>query len=116
MTVMTDARGLDLSAFLRAGDHIVWGQACGEPTTLIEALIAQAEGIGRLSGFAATSFSGLLTAEAAAKFSLSSMDAIGALRTVAASGEETLAVSGIGNPGQLFQPGVEPVQSRQRAQ
>jgi acyl-CoA hydrolase len=86
MTVVTDARGLDLSAFLRAGDRIVWGQACGEPTSLIEALIAQAEGIGGLSGFAATSFSGLLTAEAAAKFSLSSMGAIGALRIVAASG------------------------------
>jgi acyl-CoA hydrolase len=77
---------LDLSAYLRAGDRIVWGQACGEPTTLVEALIAQATGIGRLSAFAATSFSGLLSAPAAEKFSLSSMGAIGALRTVAAAG------------------------------
>jgi acyl-CoA hydrolase len=86
MTVSTDAKGLDLSAFLRPGDHIVWGQACGEPTTLVEALIAQADGIGRLSAFAATSFSGILTAEAAQRFSLSSMGAIGALRSVAATG------------------------------
>jgi acyl-CoA hydrolase len=86
MTLSTDAKGLDLSAFLRPGDHIVWGQACGEPTTVVEALIAQAEGIGRLSAFAATSFSGVLTAEAAQRFSLSSMGAIGALRTVAATG------------------------------
>jgi acyl-CoA hydrolase len=86
MTLSTDAKGLDLSAFLRAGDHIVWGQACGEPTTLVEALIAQAESIGRLSAFAATSFSGILTAEAAQRFSLSSMGAIGALRSVAAAG------------------------------
>jgi hypothetical protein len=42
MTVTTDAPGLNLGAFLRAGDHIVWGQACGEPTTLVEALIARA--------------------------------------------------------------------------
>jgi acyl-CoA hydrolase len=84
---MTLAIALDLGAHLRAGDHIVWGQACGEPTTLIEALIAQAEGIGPLSAFAATSFSGLLTAEAAEKISLSSMGAIGALRTVAAAGK-----------------------------
>ena len=62
-----DAGALDLGAYLRRGDHIVWGQACGEPTTLVEALIAQAEGIGGLSAFAATSFSGLLSAEAAAK-------------------------------------------------
>ena len=81
MTVVTNAGALDLGAYLRPGDRIVWGQACGEPTTLIEALIAQAAGIGRLSAFAATSFSGLLTAEAAEKISLSSMGAIGALRT-----------------------------------
>ena len=68
MTAVTDANGLDLGAYLRPGDHIVWGQACGEPTTLVEALIAQAERIGGLSAFAATSFSGLLSADAAAKF------------------------------------------------
>jgi acyl-CoA hydrolase len=84
---MTVAGALDLGAHLRAGDHIVWGQACGEPTTLIEALLAQAESIGSLAAFAATSFSGLLTAQAAEKISLSSMGAIGALRTVAAAGK-----------------------------
>jgi acyl-CoA hydrolase len=86
MTFVTDAAGLDLSSFVRAGDRIVWGQACGEPTTLVEALIAQAERIGRVSAFAATSFSGILSAAAAEKFDLSSMGAIGALRTVAAAG------------------------------
>ena len=43
MTVSTDAAGLDLGQFLRPGDRIVWGQACGEPTTLVEALIAQGQ-------------------------------------------------------------------------
>lgn len=87
MTVATSASGLDLGAYVRPGDHIVWGQACGEPTTLVEALIEQATRIGRISAFAATSFSGLLSAEAAEKISLSSMGAIGALRTVAAAGK-----------------------------
>jgi len=86
MTISTDARGLDLGAFLRSGDHIVWGQACGEPTTLVQALIAQAEGIGRLSAFAATSFSGILDQQAAERLDLFSMGAIGALRTVASIG------------------------------
>jgi acyl-CoA hydrolase len=85
MTVRTDAADLDLAQFLRSGDRIVWGQACGEPTTLVEALIAQAEAIGRLSAFAATSFSGLLTAAAGEKINISSMGAIGALRTLAAA-------------------------------
>jgi acyl-CoA hydrolase len=84
--VSTDLHGLDLGAFLRPGDHIVWGHACGEPTTLVEALIAQAESIGRLSAFAATSFSGILDEKAAERLSLSSMGAIGALRTVASAG------------------------------
>jgi acyl-CoA hydrolase len=85
MTLSIDARGLNLAALLRAGDHIVWGQACGEPTTLVEALIAQAESIGNLSAFAATSFSGILTKEAAQRISFSSMGAIGALRTLTAA-------------------------------
>ncbi|MFV3127233.1 hypothetical protein [Niveispirillum sp. KHB5.9] len=50
---------IDLTRYLRRGDRIVWGQACGEPTSLVEALIAQADAIGDLSAFAATSFSGL---------------------------------------------------------
>ncbi|HKU17002.1 MAG TPA: acetyl-CoA hydrolase/transferase C-terminal domain-containing protein [Steroidobacteraceae bacterium] len=86
MTVARDAAGLDLREFLRSGDRIVWGQACGEPTTLVETVLAQAESIGKLSAFAATSFSGLLDAKAAEKIGISSMGAIGALRSIAATG------------------------------
>jgi acyl-CoA hydrolase len=82
MKVVTDQRALDLSEYLRRGDHIVWGQACGEPTTLIEALLEQADHIGDVSAFAATSFSGLLDTSAAQKLKLSSMGAIGALRAL----------------------------------
>jgi acyl-CoA hydrolase len=84
MTVSVTVDKLDLGQFLRAGDHIVLGQACGEPTTLVEALVAQAEGIGELSAFIATSFSGLFDAAAGEKIAVSSMDAIGALRSLAA--------------------------------
>jgi len=86
VTITTDADALDLAAFVRPGDHIVWGQACGEPTTLVEALIAQADRVGHVSAFAATSFSGILRAEAAEKLTLSSMGAMGALRGVSAAG------------------------------
>lgn len=80
--IQTTADQLNLSDFLRAGDHIVMGQACGEPTTLVEALIAQGGEIGNLSAFIATSFSGLFGADSAESFSLSSMGAIGALRAL----------------------------------
>jgi acyl-CoA hydrolase len=106
MTIATDANGLDLGAFLRAGDHIVWGQACGEPTTLVEALIAQADGIGRLSGFAATSFSGLLTAQAAQRVTLSSMGAMGALRTLATSGRLGIVPCHVSQVAPMIEQGV----------
>ena len=73
---------IDLRQLLQPGDHIVLGQACGEPTTLVEALIAQGADIPGLKAFIATSFSGLFTPESAASFRLSSMGAIGALRSM----------------------------------
>jgi acyl-CoA hydrolase len=38
---MTGPASLDLSTLLRPGDTIVWGQACAEPRTLTELLVAQ---------------------------------------------------------------------------
>jgi len=87
VTVEVDASGLQLGRWLKPGDRIVIGQACGEPTTLIEALIAQGADIGGLSAFVATSFSGIFTPETAAAFRLSSMGAIGALRTMTKAGK-----------------------------
>jgi acyl-CoA hydrolase len=82
VTVTVAAADLDLGQYIKAGDRIVFGQACGEPTTLVEALIAQGAGIGNLGAFIATSFSGLFVPETAASFRLSSMGAIGALRSM----------------------------------
>lgn len=82
MTLQVTPESLDLRQFLRPGDHVVFGQACGEPTTLVEALIEQGTSIGSLSAFIATSFSGLFTPESAAAFRLQSMGAIGALRSM----------------------------------
>ena len=106
MTVTTDAAGLDLSRFLRPRDSIVWGQACGEPTTLVEALIAQAAGIGPLSAFAATSFSGLLDVAAAEKVSISSMGAIGALRSLAAAHRLGIVPCHVSQVGPMIEQGL----------
>lgn len=78
---------IDLSPYLRRGDRIVFGQACGEPVSLVSALIEQGAGIGDLSAFIATSFSGLFTPESADSFRLSSMGAIGALRSMTKAGK-----------------------------
>ncbi len=100
------AGDLDLSEVLRPGDRIVIGHACGEPTTLVEALIAQGRAIGGLSAFAATSFSGLFTPATADAFSLSSMGAIGALRAMAEEQKLGVIPCHISQIGPMIEAGV----------
>jgi acyl-CoA hydrolase len=104
--ITTDPAGLDLSQFLRAGDHIVFGQACGEPTSLIEALIGQGAAIGNLSAFIATSFSGIFTPETADAFALSSMGAIGALRSMTKAGKLSIIPVHVSQVGPLITASV----------
>ncbi|MFT3929192.1 MAG: acetyl-CoA hydrolase/transferase C-terminal domain-containing protein [Spongiibacteraceae bacterium] len=106
MTVKTDAAGLDLTKFLRKGDRIIIGQACGEPTTLIEALIKQGRDIGNLSAFVATNFSGIFTPETAESFSLSSMGAIGALRTMAKANKLNIIPCHVSLIGRMIEAGT----------
>ena len=106
MTIVTDAAGLDLGQFLRPGDAIVMGQACGEPTTLVEALITQGGATNGLSAFIATSFSGLFTPATAASFALSSMGAIGALRTMTAAGNLSVIPCHVSQVGPLIAAGI----------
>lgn len=97
---------IDLSQYLRRGDRIVFGQACGEPTTLVEALIAQGGAIGDLSAFIATSFSGLFTPETSDAFALSSMGAIGALRSMTKAGKLQVIPVHVSHVGPLIAGGV----------
>jgi acyl-CoA hydrolase len=106
MTRVVDAADLDLRQLLKAGDRIVMGQACGEPTTLVEALIAQGRDVGGLSAFIATSFSGLFTPEAADAFALSSMGAIGALRSMTAAGKLAVIPCHVSQVGPMIEQGV----------
>jgi acyl-CoA hydrolase len=106
VTVVCDASDLDLRRFLRRGDRIVIGQACGEPTTLVEALIEQGRDIGGLSAFIATSFSGLLTPAATDAFAVSSMGAIGALRALAKEYRLRVIPCHVSQIGPLIEAGI----------
>ncbi|GAB2851468.1 acetyl-CoA hydrolase/transferase C-terminal domain-containing protein [Actinocorallia aurea] len=108
MTVHVTPDKLELARFVRPGDRIVLGQACGEPTTLVEALIEQAAEIGGLSVFIATSFSGLLTPEAADAFEVSSMGAIGALRVLAQAHRLTVVPCHVSQVGPMIASGALP--------
>lgn len=107
-TVIDDPQQLDLARFLRPGDRIVMGQACGEPTTLVEALIAQGRNIGDLSAFIATSFSGLFTPEATESFRVSSMGAIGALRALTKEHKLGVIPCHVSQVGPLIEAGLIP--------
>ncbi|MEE2033142.1 acetyl-CoA hydrolase/transferase family protein [Rhodococcus chondri] len=97
---------VDLREFLRAGDRIVIGQACGEPSTLIEALIARGRDVGGLSAFVATSFSGIFTPETAESFSLASMGAIGALRSMTKAHRLSVIPCHVSQVGPMIEAGV----------
>ena len=80
------AAELDLREFIRPGDHIVWGQATGEPLTLTEALVAQRHAIGPVSVFLASCFSDTLRPEHADTIHFRSFGPMGTSRTLAKAG------------------------------
>ncbi|MCB2073826.1 MAG: acetyl-CoA hydrolase/transferase family protein [Novosphingobium sp.] len=106
MTEAVEAGALDLARYLKPGDRIVMGQACGEPSTLAEALIAQGKDIGGLSAFIATSFSGLFQPESAESFTLSSMGAIGALRSMTKGHALQVIPCHVGQVGPMIEQGI----------
>lgn len=108
MTVQITPEQLDLSQYLRPGDHIIMGQACGEPTTLVDALVEQGAAIGNLSAFIATSFSGLFNATSAESFSLASMGAIGALRALTKIHKLTVIPCHVSQVAPMIEAGVMP--------
>ncbi len=56
---------IDLAQLVRPGDTVAWGQACAEPTTLVEQLLKQADGIGPLRCFVGIPAQTALTATTA---------------------------------------------------
>ena len=106
MTVTVAAADLDLARFLKRGDRIVLGQACGEPSTLVAALIAQGRDIGGLSAFIATSFSGAFVPETSASFALSSMGAIGSLRSMTKLNRLAVIPCHVSQVGPLIEAGI----------
>ncbi len=106
MTITVRPEELDLARLLQPGDRIVFGQACGEPTTLVATLIEQGASIGGLSAFIATSFSGLFTPDSAQAFRLSSMGAIGALRNMAKAHALDVIPVHVSQVGPLISAGV----------
>ena len=77
---------VDLASVIRPGDAIICGQACAEPQTLVEALVAQRSHLGEVGCFLGSSYSGILKPQHAGHLRLSSYCGIAANRALADAG------------------------------
>jgi acyl-CoA hydrolase len=71
---------------IRPGDALLWGQACAEPQTLVEALIEQRAALSGCRVFLGSSYSGLLRPEHADHLRFSSYCGTGSNRALADAG------------------------------
>lgn len=81
-----DAASIRLADHIRPGDTIMWGQVCGEPQTLTEALVAQRAEIGKVSVFLGAGFSRTLLPEHTDFISLRGIGAVGTHRRLTKAG------------------------------
>lgn len=81
-----DPAAPDLAGIVRPGDHLVWSQACGEPLTLIEALIAQRHALAPLHAFVGASFAPVLRPAHADAIRFTGFGALGATRALVQAG------------------------------
>lgn len=77
---------LDLTRYIRAGDLVVWGQACAEPLSLTELLMEQRAEIGRFRCFLGIPASATVRPEHADHVSLASYCGSGANRALHQAG------------------------------
>jgi acyl-CoA hydrolase len=77
---------VDLAGVIRAGDGVMWGQACAEPQTLVEALVAQRAAFSGAGVFLGASYSGLVKPEHADHLRLASYCGTGTNRALADAG------------------------------
>ena len=80
MTQVWKPEHIDLPAAIRVGDAIVWGQACGEPQTVTEALVAQRAALGGVKVFMGASFSQTVLPEHADFLQISGLGGVGSGR------------------------------------
>jgi acetyl-CoA hydrolase len=77
---------MELASVIRPGDGILWGQACAEPQTLVEALVSQRAGLGGVGCFLGSSYSAIVKPGHADHLRLSSYCGIGTNRALADAG------------------------------
>ncbi|VWB09509.1 acetyl-CoA hydrolase/transferase family protein [Burkholderia lata] len=80
------AGSIDLAAFIRPGDTVMWGQSHAEPVTLMRALVAQRERLKRIRIFLGIGLSDVLAPEHADAFDFLAYCGSGSNRALARAG------------------------------
>jgi acyl-CoA hydrolase len=90
VSVLASVAELDFSRYLRAGDAILWAQACAEPRTLVEHLLAQQQAEGQavagLRAFIGVPAAGTISPGHARQLELTSYTGAGANAALHAAG------------------------------
>jgi alpha-D-ribose 1-methylphosphonate 5-triphosphate diphosphatase PhnM len=95
----------ELASVLRPGDAIVCGQACAEPQTLLELLVAQRARLGGCSLFMGSSYSGIVQPAHADHLRICSYCGTGTNRALADAGLLDLLPSPYSQLGALLRAG-----------
>src|ERR1700694_6290050 len=74
---------IDLASVIRPGDGVIFGQACAEPQTLVEALVAQRAAFSGAGVFLGVNYAGILKPAHAGQLRLSAYCGIGHNRGLA---------------------------------
>jgi acyl-CoA hydrolase len=97
---------IDISAFIRKNDHIVWGQATGEPLTLTEALAAQRDRVAPISAFLGSSFSSTFGPDHSDHIRFSSFGAVGTARLLSKCGVLSIIPCHVSQVAQYIRSGT----------
>src|SRR5574341_225136 len=96
---------VDLASVIRPGDAIIWGQACAEPQTLVEALVSQRSRLGTVGCFLGLSYSGIVQPEHADYLRLTSYCGTGTNRALADAGALEILPAPYSQLGALIRSG-----------
>ena len=97
---------LDFPSLIRPGQHIVSGQACGEPLTLLEKLAEQRASLSGTTLFIGASFAGTLQPEHADHLRFVSFGALGTNRRLARAGALGIVPCHVAQLGPYFTQGA----------
>jgi acyl-CoA hydrolase len=95
-----------LAAHLRPGDHVVIGQATGEPQGLVREMFALATGLGKLNVFCGFSLNSAWCAPISAALRVTTYCALGAIRHVVGRGAARVIPAQLSQLSSYFESGV----------